>query len=70
MLVSVEKSGHKDFSDIDGLRVNYNDGWWLLRASNTQAMLVYRAEGISENALQDIHRRAQEYLIPHQIKIS
>ena len=31
-------------SDIDGVRVSTADGWWLLRASNTQAVLVARAE--------------------------
>jgi phosphomannomutase len=31
-------------SDIDGVRVTTPDGWWLLRASNTQAVLVARAE--------------------------
>ncbi len=30
---------------IDGVRVRINDGWWLLRASNTEAALVARAEG-------------------------
>ncbi|MGI9499186.1 MAG: phosphoglucomutase/phosphomannomutase PgmG [Geminicoccaceae bacterium] len=29
---------------IDGVRVSTEDGWWLLRASNTQAVLVARAE--------------------------
>ncbi|MEO6094084.1 MAG: phosphomannomutase/phosphoglucomutase [Novosphingobium sp.] len=29
----------------DGVRVTTDDGWWLLRASNTQAMLTARAEG-------------------------
>jgi len=32
------------FDDVDGVRVNTADGWWLLRASNTQAVLVARAE--------------------------
>jgi phosphomannomutase len=31
-------------SDIDGVRVTTPDGWWLLRASNTQSVLVARAE--------------------------
>jgi len=31
-------------SDIDGVRVRTRDGWWLLRASNTQDVLVARAE--------------------------
>ena len=32
------------FDDIDGVRVQADDGWWLLRASNTQAILVARCE--------------------------
>ncbi|MDE2239963.1 MAG: phosphomannomutase/phosphoglucomutase [Rhodospirillales bacterium] len=38
-------------SDTDGVRVNTEDGWWLLRASNTQAVLVARAEAGSEAGL-------------------
>jgi phosphomannomutase len=35
----------------DGVRVNTADGWWLLRASNTQDVLVARAESDSEDGL-------------------
>jgi phosphomannomutase len=35
----------------DGARVNTPDGWWLLRASNTQDVLVARAEARSQDAL-------------------
>ena len=35
----------------DGVRVNTADGWWLLRASNTQDVLVARAESESEEGL-------------------
>ncbi len=38
--------------DIDGVRVNTPDGWWLARASNTQAVLVVRAEAHSPEALE------------------
>ncbi|HEX2529499.1 MAG TPA: phosphomannomutase/phosphoglucomutase [Geminicoccus sp.] len=38
-------------NDIDGVRVDTDDGWWLLRASNTQAVLVARAEASSEDGL-------------------
>ncbi|MCE2510680.1 MAG: phosphomannomutase/phosphoglucomutase [Alphaproteobacteria bacterium] len=31
-------------NDVDGVRVETPDGWWLLRASNTQAVLVARIE--------------------------
>lgn len=36
---------------IDGVRVNTQDGWWLLRASNTQSVLVARAESGTEEGL-------------------
>jgi phosphomannomutase len=39
-------------SDIDGVRVTTPDGWWLLRASNTQAVLVARAEAKTEEGLE------------------
>lgn len=41
-----------DFSIIDGVRVRTADGWWLLRASNTQAVLVARCESSSDSGLQ------------------
>ncbi|MAF49748.1 MAG: phosphomannomutase/phosphoglucomutase [Rhodospirillales bacterium] len=37
--------------DIDGVRVETGDGWWLLRASNTQAVLVARCESASQDGL-------------------
>ena len=40
-----------EMSDIDGVRVRTADGWWLLRASNTQAVLVARAEAATEDGL-------------------
>jgi phosphomannomutase len=41
-----------DVSDIDGVRVNSADGWWLLRASNTQAVLVARCESSNQAGLE------------------
>ena len=37
--------------EIDGVRVRTADGWWLLRASNTQAIVVVRAEASTEDGL-------------------
>jgi phosphomannomutase len=34
------------------VRVDTADGWWLLRASNTQDVLVARAESLSEEGLE------------------
>lgn len=45
------KSARAILNDIDGVRVTTADGWWLLRASNTQAVLVARAEAASEAGL-------------------
>jgi phosphomannomutase len=45
------KAAGEKVSDTDGVRVNTEDGWWLLRASNTQAVLVARAESTSEAGL-------------------
>ncbi len=39
-------------SAIDGVRVSTADGWWLLRASNTQAVLVARAEAKTAEGLE------------------
>lgn len=47
----LKKAGAK-FSDIDGVRVSTEDGWWLLRASNTQPVLVARCEAADETGLQ------------------
>jgi phosphomannomutase len=41
-----------NYSDIDGVRVLTPDGWWLLRASNTQAVLVARAESPTADGLE------------------
>jgi phosphomannomutase len=40
------------FADVDGVRVSTEDGWWLLRASNTQAVLVARAEARTPEGLE------------------
>lgn len=40
-----------EVNDIDGVRVKTKDGWWLLRASNTQDVLVARAEAYSAEGL-------------------
>ncbi|TNE40152.1 MAG: phosphomannomutase/phosphoglucomutase [Alphaproteobacteria bacterium] len=45
------KTEGANYSDIDGVRVNTEDGWWLLRASNTQAVLVARCEAKDETGL-------------------
>jgi phosphomannomutase/phosphoglucomutase len=40
--------------DIDGVRASFEGGWGLVRASNTQAVLVMRCEAVSEERLAQI----------------
>jgi phosphomannomutase len=47
---------------IDGVRVNTADGWWLLRASNTQDVLVARAESETEEGLERLMGQIDEQL--------
>jgi phosphomannomutase/phosphoglucomutase len=41
---------------VDGVRVTFPDGWGLVRASNTQPLLVLRFEATSERRLEEIAR--------------
>jgi phosphomannomutase/phosphoglucomutase len=45
-----------DVIDIDGVRILFDDGWGLVRASNTQPVLVLRFEALSTNRLQEIRK--------------
>jgi phosphomannomutase len=46
----------------DGVRVTTDDGWWLLRASNTQDVLVARAESESREGLERLVAQIDEQL--------
>jgi phosphomannomutase/phosphoglucomutase len=43
-----------DVNDIDGARIEFDDGWGLVRASNTSPMLVMRAEATTRKRLKEI----------------
>jgi len=46
--------------DVDGVRAQFGDGWGLVRASNTQPVLVLRFEALSEKRLQEIKQLVEE----------
>lgn len=48
--------------DIDGVRVLFDDGWGLVRASNTQPVLVLRFEALSEKRLKEIRTLVESTL--------
>jgi len=56
-------------SAIDGVRVTRPDGWWLLRASNTQPALVARCEASSLEALEILKQEVSSWLEMHGLKL-
>ena len=55
--------GH-EVIDIDGARINFVGGWGLVRASNTQAVLVLRFEAVDDRTLQAIRTEVEDALGP------
>ena len=46
--------------DVDGVRVQFDDGWGLVRASNTQPVLVLRFEALTEGRLEEIKKLLED----------
>jgi len=55
-------SEHFNTVTIDGVRIIFDDGWALLRASNTQPVLVLRFEANNSKRLQEIRNLVEEKL--------
>lgn len=62
-------SGGRRINDVDGVRVTSEDGWWLLRASNTQAALVARCEARDEAALSRVRAALEAELARSGIRL-
>jgi phosphomannomutase/phosphoglucomutase len=60
---SAKFEGATEVNTIDGLRVEYPDGFGLMRASNTTPVLVLRFEGDSQDALARIQRDFKRVLL-------
>lgn len=56
------RSAGADINETDGARVNTADGWWLLRASNTQDVLVARAEAHHPDGLERLVAQINQQL--------
>ena len=55
-----------DLIDIDGVRVIFDGGWGLVRASNTQPVLVLRCEAQTETRLKNI-KALMDRVVAHAI---
>jgi phosphomannomutase/phosphoglucomutase len=51
--------------DVDGMRLKFEDGWGLLRASNTQPSLVLRFEAPTEARLAEMRALIEGWLKDH-----
>jgi phosphomannomutase len=61
-LKKILKKDKKRFIGIDGVRCVSNEGWWLVRASNTQNIIVARCEAYSKENLKKIKSNLRKYL--------
>ncbi|NLY42537.1 MAG: phosphomannomutase/phosphoglucomutase [Clostridiaceae bacterium] len=59
-------SGHK-IIDVDGVRVQFNDGWGLVRASNTGPELIVRCEARTPERLEEIKREISNSICPLKV---
>ncbi|MEO7161876.1 MAG: phosphomannomutase, partial [Bdellovibrionia bacterium] len=55
-------NGNYKLNDIDGVRVDFGDGWGLVRASNTQPVLVLRFEAPNDARLAEIRKTIETAL--------
>lgn len=53
---------YKNVNQIDGVRVDLENGWFLIRASNTQNCLITRCEAESDEELKKIEKLTQDIL--------
>jgi phosphomannomutase/phosphoglucomutase len=54
--------GYENASDMDGVRVDYSDGWFLVRASGTEPKVRVFSEGRTEERARKLNRVAMEGL--------
>ena len=57
-----ETKGEAQILDIDGVRLDFHDGWLLLRASNTQPALTLRFEATTEKRMNSFKQLARNVL--------
>ncbi len=55
--------------NVDGVRVNYGDGWGLIRASNTQPVLVLRFEARTAERLKEIRSEFEDWLRSQRVTV-
>ncbi|MCH9852026.1 MAG: phosphomannomutase/phosphoglucomutase [Alphaproteobacteria bacterium] len=57
-IINEAKQSGFAYNDIDGIRIEDGDNWWLIRASNTENALVFRAEANDKETLANLLQSA------------
>ena len=60
---------HHDVIDVDGVRVLFGDGWGLIRASNTQPVIVARYEAANPQRLAQIRGEMEGWLREQGVRV-
>lgn len=60
-------SQHYEVLTLDGARIEFSDGWGLIRASNTQPVIVMRFEALTEANLQRYRDEVEGWLRQHGV---
>ena len=63
LIANASFANAKDVITIDGLRVNFFDGWGLVRPSNTTPFLILRFEAINQVILEKIQNLFREWML-------
>ncbi len=69
-LLKVADFGDAELITLDGLRVNFSDGWGLVRASNTTSSLTLRFEAETEHALTRIQNQFRTLMLSLDSRLS
>ncbi len=68
-IVKIAHKKYKEVSFIDGIRVNFPYGWWLIRASNTQPAIIIRCEANSRKNLLNLINEVKLILYKFNLKL-
>ena len=72
LFVKLAKFENASIINIDGMKIIFENGWALIRCSNTSANLVLRFEADDEKSLRNIKNLVQEQInkVDDKIKIN
>lgn len=69
-IIKITSKKYKEVSYIDGIRANFINGWWLIRASNTQPAIIIRCEANSEKNLAILIKDIKMVLSKFDLKLN